>query len=118
MFSLPGTAQTLEFIGLPEFLTHLFSTAETVGGMPLIFGLYTRWVVAVLIAILIGALLVHAPNGWVFSATGFSWEYPVFLILESGVLTLTLRWFGIKPTAASETLAVESNGLGQASLKG
>ena len=47
MFSLPGTAQTLEFIGLPVFLTHLVFAAETVGGMLLIVG-YTlagsgRW---------------------------------------------------------------------------
>ena len=38
MFSLPGTAQTLEFIGLPVFLTHLVFAAETVGGMLLIVG--------------------------------------------------------------------------------
>ena len=41
-----------------------------------------------LIAILTGALLVHAPNGWVFSATGGGWEFDAFLIRASGVLIL------------------------------
>ena len=27
-------------------------------------------------------------NGWVFSAAGGDWEYPAFLILANGVLTL------------------------------
>ena len=63
MFSL-GTAQTWEFIGLPEFLTHL-SLRPRLLGDAFDFRFINRWVVAVLIAILI-ALLVHAPNGWVF----------------------------------------------------
>ena len=59
------------------------------GGLLFIsFGLYPRWVVAVLILILIGALLVHSQNGWVFSAAGGGWEYPAFLVLACGVLIL------------------------------
>ena len=29
----------------------------------------------------LGALLVHAPNGWVFNAPNGGWEYPAFLAL-------------------------------------
>ena len=30
----------------------------------------------------------HDQNGWFFSAAGGDWEYPAFLILANGVLTL------------------------------
>ncbi len=32
--------------------------------------------------------MVHVPNGWVFSAQGGGWEYPLFLIAASGVQAL------------------------------
>jgi putative oxidoreductase len=31
--------------------------------------------------ILLGATIVHAGNGWVFSNAGGGWEFPFFLIL-------------------------------------
>jgi putative oxidoreductase len=49
----------------------------------LVLGVYTRWVALALIPILLGAALVHAPNGWVFSAPNGGWEYPVFLAVAS-----------------------------------
>jgi putative oxidoreductase len=59
--------------------------AETLGGIALILGFQTRLVAFALVPILIGALMVHIPNGWVFSATGGGWEYPLFLIIASVV---------------------------------
>jgi putative oxidoreductase len=32
-----------------------------------------------LLPVLLGALAVHAGNGWVFSAPNGGWEYPAFL---------------------------------------
>ena len=34
-----------------------------------------------LLPVLLDALLVHAPNGWVFNAPNGGWEYPAFLAL-------------------------------------
>jgi putative oxidoreductase len=33
-------------------------------------------------------LWVHSGNGWVFSASGGGWEYPLFLIIVSVVVAL------------------------------
>ena len=59
--------------------------AEIIGGTMLLLGVYTRWVALALIPILLGALTVHWANGWVFSAQGGGWEYPLFLIWASVV---------------------------------
>ena len=88
VFTLPGTAQFFESIGLPGPLAYMVFAAESVGGLLLIFGIYARWVAGALTPILIGALLVHVPNDWVFSAAGGGCEYHAFLILASGALSL------------------------------
>lgn len=41
-----------------------------------------------LIPILLGALKVHRPNGFVFSYPNGGWEYPAFLIVVSAVQAL------------------------------
>jgi putative oxidoreductase len=48
------------------------------GGLALILGAYTRTIALLLVPILIGATLQHIGNGWVFSAKGGGWEFPVF----------------------------------------
>lgn len=87
-FTLAGTAQFFESIGLPAPLAYLTFWAELIGGILLVAGIGTRWVSIALIPILIGAAWVHAANGWVFSATNGGWEYPVFLIVVSLVQAL------------------------------
>ena len=82
-YTLPGTAQFFESIGLPPALAYLTFWAELLGGLALIAGIGTRWVALALIPILAGAAWVHAGNGWVFSAANGGWEYPVFLIAAS-----------------------------------
>jgi putative oxidoreductase len=82
-FTLPGTAQFFESIGLPAALAYLTFWAELLSGLALIAGLGTRWVAIALVPILVGATWVHAGNGWVFSAPNGGWEYPVFLIVAS-----------------------------------
>ena len=83
MFSLPGTAQFFESLGLPGALAYLTFWAELLGGIALLAGIGTRWVAIALVPILVGAAWVHAGNGWVFSAPNGGWEYPVFLIVAS-----------------------------------
>jgi putative oxidoreductase len=87
-YTLPGTAQFFESIGLPGALAYLTFWAELLGGIALVAGFATRWVALALIPILIGATWVHLGNGWVFSAANGGWEYPVFLIAVSLVQSL------------------------------
>jgi putative oxidoreductase len=87
-FTLAGTAQYFASIGLPGPLAYLVFTLEAVGGALLVIGYQTRWVALGLIPVLLGAGWVHAGNGWVFSAPGGGWEYPLFLIVISVVVAL------------------------------
>lgn len=82
-FTLAGTAQFFESLGLPAFLAYLTFAAEFLGGIALVVGFQTRWVALALVPILLGASWVHLGNGWVFSAANGGWEYPVFLIVVS-----------------------------------
>ena len=87
-FTLPGTAQFFEALGLPGALAYLTFWAELIGGVLLVAGIGTRVVALALIPVLVGATWAHAGNGWVFSAANGGWEYPVFLIVVSVVLAL------------------------------
>ena len=88
-FGWAGTAGFFVSLGLPAWLAYLTIAAEAVGGTLLVLGWHTRVVALALIPILLGAIiLVHAPNGWAFSAKGGGWEYPAFLIVASVVLAL------------------------------
>ena len=83
VFTLPGTVQFFESLGLPGALAYATFAAEFVGGVLLIAGVSTRWVAAALIPVLLGAAWVHAGNGWLFTAQNGGWEYPVFLTIAA-----------------------------------
>lgn len=87
-YTLPGTAQFFESLGLPGALAYATFWAELVGGVLLVAGLGSRWVALALVPVLAGAAWAHAGNGWVFSAQNGGWEYPVFLIAASLVQAL------------------------------
>ena len=108
-FTLPGTAQFFESLGLPGAFAYLTFWAELIGGLLLIAGIGTRWVALGLIPVLLGALWVHAGNGWVFSAPNGGWEYPAFLVVASLVQALLGDGaFSLKPSfkAAATAAAV------------
>ena len=88
VFTLPGTAQYFGSLGLPEFLGYATFAAELVGGILLVLGVRVRIVAAALLPILAGATLVHAGNGWLFTAKGGGWEYPAFLTIAAIVQAL------------------------------
>ena len=81
LFTLPGTATFFAQHGFPGWTAYPVFLVETVGGVLLVLGWQTRWVAVALLPVMIGALLVHAPNGWMFTAQDGGWEYPGFLIL-------------------------------------
>lgn len=87
-YTLAGTVQFFGSLGLPAALAYATFWAELVGGVALVLGIGTRSVALLLIPILVGALWVHAGNGWVFSAANGGWEYPLFLIVVSFVAAL------------------------------
>jgi len=83
-FGLAGTAGFFVGVGLPGWLAYVTFAAEALGGVFLILGVQTRWVVLALSPALLGAIIwVHAGNGWVFTAPNGGWEYPAFLIVAS-----------------------------------
>ena len=47
----------------------------------LVTGIYARAVAAALVPVMLGALVVHLPNGWMFTAPGGGWEYVAFLVV-------------------------------------
>lgn len=88
VFTIPGTVQFFESLGLPAALAYATIAAELVGGALLILGIGTRWVAVALIPFLLGATWVHLGNGWLFSAPKGGWEYPVFLTIATAVQAL------------------------------
>ena len=112
-FTLPGTAGYFESIGLPGLLAYVVFGMEAVGGILLVLGVRTREVSAALIPVLIGAFWVHAGNGWVFSANGGGWEYPLYLIvlaaaqvlLGEGAFALSRRSLLTRRTTAQASAA-------------
>jgi putative oxidoreductase len=89
VFTIPGFAGFLEQVGFPGFLAWPVVLLEAAGGLAIILGVYSRFVAAALIPVLIGALSVHVGNGWLFTAPNGGWEYPAFLIVSAATLALS-----------------------------
>jgi putative oxidoreductase len=83
VFTLPGTAQFFQSIGLPGALAYFTFWAELIGGGLILAGLYSRWVSLALVPVLLGAAWAHFGNGWLFTAPNGGWEYPAFLVLAA-----------------------------------
>jgi putative oxidoreductase len=81
VFTLPGTAAFFAAQGFPGWTAYPVVAAELAAGVALIAGFQVRLVSLATIPVLAGALLVHLPNGWVFSNANGGWEYPAFLIV-------------------------------------
>ncbi len=88
VFTVAGTVGFFESLGLPGAFAYLTILAEIGGGLALILGFQTRLVAVALLPVLLGATWVHSGNGWVFSAEGGGWEYPVFLAVATVVQAL------------------------------
>jgi putative oxidoreductase len=81
VFTVPGTVGYFESIGYPGFFAYLVILGEAGAGLLLVAGLYTRLMSLAMLPILIGALIQHLPNGWMFGNQGGGWEFPAFWTL-------------------------------------
>jgi len=81
VFTLPGTVQFFESLGLPGLLAYAVFAVEAATGIALVLGIQVRLASAVVIPVLLGATWAHAGNGWVFSNAGGGWEYPLLLVV-------------------------------------
>ena len=87
VFTLPGTVQYFQSLGLPGAFAYFTIAAEVGGGLLLLFGIETRWVALALVPLMLGTILFeHGKNGWLFTNKGGGWEYPAFWVV--GLLVL------------------------------
>jgi putative oxidoreductase len=89
VFTPAGTVAFFGSLGYPAWLAWTVMLAETLGGAALILGFYARVVALVQIPILLGSLMVHLPNGWMFANANGGWEYQLFWAAALAVLVLT-----------------------------
>jgi putative oxidoreductase len=78
VFTPAGTAAFFESIGFPGPLGYLVMAGEIGLGLALVLGLMTRWAALAAFLILLGSIIPHAGNGFLFSNTGGGWEFPAF----------------------------------------
>lgn len=89
VFGMAGASGYFVSLGLPGWFAWIVTIYETIGGIMLILGIYTRWVSAFLgIHLLFAAYFGHLSNGWAFSSPGGGYEYPVFWAIACFALAL------------------------------
>jgi putative oxidoreductase len=108
VFTPAGTVQFFGSLGLPGPLAYLVILAETVGGIALIVGFYSRVVALGLVPILLGAIVtVHGPAGFFFNNPNGGWEFLALWIV--GLLAVALLGDGayaLRPTPVATRLAL------------
>ena len=102
VFTPAGTAQFFGSVGLPPALAYVTITAEVLGGIALILGLWTRVVAIAVTPILLGAIFtVHGGAGFFFDNAHGGWEYPAFWAIA--LIVQALLGDGIYALRASRT---------------
>ena len=109
VFTVAGFEGFLGKIGLPAILAWPIILAELLGGLAILLGVYGRLVAVALLPILLGAIFVHAPNGWLFNVPNGGWEYPAFMALTAlGYALIGDGAYALRPTTLP-TLKSESD---------
>lgn len=88
VFTPAGTVGYFASLGIPAPFAWLTMAAELGGGLLLIAGVQVRWVALLQLPVLLGALVVHFGNGWLFSNANGGWEFPAFWVMAQLVLIL------------------------------
>ncbi len=97
VFTIAGTVGFFESLGIPGIFAYLTILAELLGGLALVLGVGTRIVSLALVPVLLGATWVHAGNGWLFSAEGGGWEFPIFwAVVQVSIALLGRGAFAVK----------------------
>lgn len=78
VFTMAGTAEFFQSIGLPGVLAWIVLLVEAVTGVMLVLGAKSRYAAGAAIPVLLGATWAHSGNGWMFASNGGGWEYPLF----------------------------------------
>lgn len=88
VFTLPGTAGFFASQGFPGWMAYPVVLIELLGGVAMVAGFQTRLAAIAAIPVLLGALLVHSANGWLFTSQNGGWEYPALLVVLAAVVAL------------------------------
>jgi putative oxidoreductase len=88
VFTLPGTAAFFSSVGFPGWAAYIVAPLEVIAGIAMIVGFHARWAAIATIPVSLGATLVHAGNGWLFSNANGGWEYPVVLAMLAAIVAL------------------------------
>jgi putative oxidoreductase len=88
VFTLPGTAAFFSSVGFPSWAAYIVAPLEVIAGLAMLVGFHARWAAIATIPIALGATLVHAGNGWLFTNANGGWEYPLVLVLLGTVVSL------------------------------
>lgn len=88
VFTPAGTVAFFGMLGYPAWLAWAVMLVETLGGVALLLGFYARIVALAQVPILLGAVAVHFPNGWMFASPNGGWEYPLFWAAALATLVL------------------------------
>ncbi len=79
-----ATMEAMTGMGMPAILVFLVIIGESFGALSLILGLGTRFSAASITLIMIGALMIHLPNGffmnWYGAQSGEGFEYHILAI--------------------------------------
>ena len=88
VFTPAGTVGYFASLGIPAAFAWLTMAAELGGGLLLILGVQVRWVTLPQLPVILGALVVHSGNGWLFSSANGGWEFPAFWAVAQLVMAL------------------------------
>lgn len=104
VFTLDGTAQFFGSLGLPAAFAYLVVAYETLGGIALVLGVFTRYVAAFLgLHMLVASYMGHAADGWMFANQGGGYEFPLFWAVTLFALALLGDGaYALKPRPSSQ----------------
>lgn len=90
VFTPAGAVGFFASLSVPGWLAYPTLGAELIGGIMLIIGYQTRYVLLALMSVLLGSIvLVHGGNGWLFTQENGGWEYSALLMVASRVQALS-----------------------------
>jgi putative oxidoreductase len=80
VFTFAGTVAFFDGQGLPAWSVYPVLATELLASLCLIVGFQVRLAALALVPVMLGALMPHVSNRWMFSYAGARWEHVAFLI--------------------------------------